>query len=205
MNGELGERIKELRLAKGWTLKDFSAKTDLSVGFLSMVERGRSSATLVSLKKIADALDESMATLFPNERIELEPGVGNGVGITRSYEKNIRTINAGQIYNQLGISNSGFRMEVMEITLLPGMKRDEVIQFSHEGEEITYVLEGVLSMFVEDVEYLMYPGDCYHAFGSVRHNFVNLSNNNVRVLYVLTPPIWNKVDHSRPEAPQKSL
>jgi transcriptional regulator with XRE-family HTH domain len=191
MKKELGETIKALRLAKGWTLKDFSEKADLSVSFLSMVERGRSSIALVSLKKIAAALDEPMATFFPEQEMAPE---GSEAGITRSYETNIRAINGYYIYNQIGAPRKDFCMDTMVITLLPGQNRDEVIQFSHEGEELTYVLEGVLSMFIDGIEHLMYPGDAYHGFGMTPHNFVNLTNQIVRVLYVLTPPLWEEVE-----------
>ena len=197
MKKELGQTIKSLRLAKGWTLKEFSEKSDLSVSFLSMVERGRSSIALVSLKKIAAALDENMATFFPEE----ETCDNNAdVGITRSYESNIRAIHGTYIYNQIGNFDKAYSMDTMVITLLPGQSREEVAQFEHEGEELTYVLEGVLSMFINGTEYIMYPGDCYHGFGTVPHNFVNLSNNTVKVLYVLTPPLWEEVEKSHAKA-----
>ena len=193
MHKEIGETIKSLRLAKGWTLKEFSEKADLSISFLSMVERGRSSIALVSLKKIAAALEEPMGTFFPGQSEE-EVGASGASWISRSYDSNIRAINGAYIYNQIGCPNKDFIMDTMIITLLPGQVREDVIQFSHEGEELTYVLEGVLSMFIDGVEHAMYPGDCFHGFGSIPHNFVNLSNNIVRVLYVLTPPLWEEVE-----------
>lgn len=51
MENELGTRIKKLRKANKMTLKTLAEKTDFSISFLSQLERGKSSATLESLKK----------------------------------------------------------------------------------------------------------------------------------------------------------
>ena len=50
MKEELGQKINEIRNAKGMTLKDVSEKTGLSVGFLSQVERGLTSIAILSEK-----------------------------------------------------------------------------------------------------------------------------------------------------------
>lgn len=39
---EIGERIKQLRLAKQWTIKELALKAGMSAGYLSEVERGGS-------------------------------------------------------------------------------------------------------------------------------------------------------------------
>jgi uncharacterized cupin superfamily protein len=77
------------------------------------------------------------------------------------------------------------------IILLPGQKRDEVEQFSHIGEEFVYVLEGILSFLLNNQEYELYPGDSFIGPCCLPHNFVNFTNNIVKVLYVLTPPLFS--------------
>ena len=77
----------------------------------------------------------------------------------------------------------------MLITLLPGQKKEDVPLLSHPGEDFVYVLEGILTYFIDGKTETLYPGDSYHGFGKAPHNFANLSNNNVKVLYVVTPPI----------------
>ena len=64
MTEKLGEKIKTARLAKKMTLKELAEKTQLSISFLSMVERGLTSAAVVSLKKIAEALDMDLSAFF---------------------------------------------------------------------------------------------------------------------------------------------
>src|SRR5205814_6827831 len=64
---DVGERLRELRRFRRCTLRAISARSGLSESFLSQVERGRSSASIESLRRVADALGVSMADLFePN-------------------------------------------------------------------------------------------------------------------------------------------
>lgn len=56
MNLGIGKKVKELRLAKGLTLKDIAAATNLSVAYLSQFERGQTLITVESLDSVAEAL-----------------------------------------------------------------------------------------------------------------------------------------------------
>lgn len=55
----IGKRIKEARRAKNLTQEALSEKMDLSVAFLSRVERGSSHINLTRLNQICDILDVS--------------------------------------------------------------------------------------------------------------------------------------------------
>jgi uncharacterized protein (DUF1015 family) len=57
MHKEIGEKINELRSANGMTLKELGDKANLSVSFLSQAERGLTSITINTLKKIAQAFE----------------------------------------------------------------------------------------------------------------------------------------------------
>src|SRR4051812_49476044 len=61
---DVGERLRELRRFRRCTLRTVATRSGLSESFLSQVERGRSSASISSLRRIADALGISMADLF---------------------------------------------------------------------------------------------------------------------------------------------
>ena len=52
-NTTIGLKIKELRNSKKFTLKYLSEETNLSIGFLSQLERGMTSVAIDTLAKIA--------------------------------------------------------------------------------------------------------------------------------------------------------
>lgn len=70
--GDIHNKIKSLRLEKQLTLKELSEETGLSLSFLSQIERGASSLSITSLKKIADALHVSMIYFFSDTEEEKE-------------------------------------------------------------------------------------------------------------------------------------
>lgn len=52
-----GDKIKKMRLEKGITQKDFASLVGISNSYLSDIEIGRTSPSLKTLLKIAEALD----------------------------------------------------------------------------------------------------------------------------------------------------
>lgn len=62
----LGERIKQLRKERTWTLSDLSLHTGLSISYHSDIETDRTDPALRTLVKIADAFDmKVIELLFP--------------------------------------------------------------------------------------------------------------------------------------------
>ena len=55
----IGSRLKQARLAKNYTQEDLAEKIDISVAFLSRVERGNSHINLKRLNQICGLLDVS--------------------------------------------------------------------------------------------------------------------------------------------------
>lgn len=55
----IGERLKKARIEKGYTQEQLAEKIDISVAFLSRVERGNSKINLNRLNQICDLLDIS--------------------------------------------------------------------------------------------------------------------------------------------------
>ena len=60
----IGSRIKQARLAKNMTQEDLADKIDISVAFLSRVERGNSHINLKRLNQLCDLLDVSEGYLL---------------------------------------------------------------------------------------------------------------------------------------------
>lgn len=61
---KFGRRLRELRVAKGFTQEQLSEKARLSVDFLSLIERGRSAPSFENLEALSRALDARVSDLF---------------------------------------------------------------------------------------------------------------------------------------------
>ena len=182
MNKELGKKIKKIRTSKGMTLKDLSEKTNLSIGFLSLVERGLASTGIMSLQNIAQAFGVDLGYFF-------SPMKGNQKKrIVRSYDHDaFRIENSKYVYFSLAGDMEDKRIDPMLVVLLPGELREEVAPFCHEGEEFVYVLEGIVTVIVDNNQYILYPGDSIQIHSNIDHNWVNHTNKIAKILSINLP------------------
>lgn len=60
----VGATIRGLRLARGWSLRDLSQASGISVPYLSEIERGRKDPSGAVLAQLAEALDLSLGALL---------------------------------------------------------------------------------------------------------------------------------------------
>jgi XRE family transcriptional regulator, regulator of sulfur utilization len=65
---KLGEKLRDARQSRGWSLRALGERTGFSASFHSQVELGQSSPSLASLEKIAAALDLSMSEVISSKR-----------------------------------------------------------------------------------------------------------------------------------------
>ena len=171
MNEHIGAKIKSLRTQRKMTLKDLSEKTNLSIGFLSQLERGLTSIATDTLGSIADVFEVELSYFFLKPRTKKRP-------IIRSYEKEVFNIcTSGCI--QYNLSNDLNNTD------------EDIQSYSHEGEEFVYVLEGTLTLFLDGEQHELYPGDSIHYNSSRNHNWANYTNKMVRMIVVATPNPFN--------------
>ena len=60
----MGQRIRELRLAQGYSQESFADKCGVHRTFMGTVERGESNLSFQNIVKVAQALGLSLAVLF---------------------------------------------------------------------------------------------------------------------------------------------
>jgi len=61
---DTGQRLRELRQELGLSLRACAGRAGVAVSFLSKVEAGRASPTLMTLQKILESLDTDLGTFF---------------------------------------------------------------------------------------------------------------------------------------------
>jgi transcriptional regulator with XRE-family HTH domain len=178
---EIFKKIKDLRQERGLTLKDLSAKTDLSVSFLSQVERGSSSLAITSLKKIADAFEVPITQFFDSE-------TNNNYVVKIESRKPFNIEGSSATYTRLNGEFAARSLEPLMVTLSP--KQAQTQTSSHPGEEFYYVLNGAVLFNVDGEEYFLKEGDSIHFPSNVPHLWENPLNEESTIICVLTPVIF---------------
>ena len=60
----LGDRIRKLRKARGWTQVEMAEKVGIDRSFLADVERGKRNVSILNVELIAKGFEISMSQLF---------------------------------------------------------------------------------------------------------------------------------------------
>src|SRR5690625_728695 len=178
---KIGLKIKNMRFERNMTLKDLSEKTDLSVSFLSQIERGSSSLAITSLKKIADAFNVPMSHFFEeveNHNYVTKKEEQKPFKIEGSYAEYVRM--AGQFPDR--------KLEPMKVTIAPNQPYTE--RFSHHGEEFYYVLKVTVTFKVKGQEYILNEGESINFPSEKEHQWANPTSEEAVLLSVLTPVIF---------------
>ena len=179
---EIGAIVKMERLKNQMTLKDLSDATNLSVGFLSQFERGMSSIAIDSLEKVATALGLSLSSFFLNISSNEKENP-----VLKSYDMRPNCVNPRIIQYVLSHNVSHYDLFPRIFALMP-MNDDETIElYSHNGEEFLYVLEGVVTLCLEEEKHVLYPGDSAQIHSNQPHNWINLTNKVTKILTVNVP------------------
>src|SRR3981189_130031 len=84
MDVAVGQRIRDLRRTRAMSLEAVAARTELSIGFLSQIERGLSSPSLRVLATIADVLGVGIAGLFGTKEAT---ATGSDAIVTREQQR----------------------------------------------------------------------------------------------------------------------
>lgn len=180
----ISKKIRRIRREQNITLKELSDATELSISFLSQFEREASSITLVSLKKIAEALNVSMKELFDDGedrhgRFVHRESDGPGLmGLEKKYAS----------YERLSGQFEGRKIESLLLRMEP--KRSDFEPCTHDGEEFIYILQGRAIFTVDGQEYEVGEGESIHYPSTLLHSIVNIEDRELVFLCIVTPTIF---------------
>lgn len=181
MDDLIGVKIKSLRKERKLTLKQIADHTNLSISFLSQVERSKSSITLESLKKISEALGVNPSYFFSeSDRKEETTIMRNVVSITNTMENQF-------FYKDLSGNIENPLFNPILVLLNPGAKRED--SYSHSGQEFLYVLEGKLTILIDKEEHELNPFDCIYLDSTTPHNWINKTDSIVKFLCISSIPV----------------
>ncbi|MCP4206620.1 MAG: helix-turn-helix domain-containing protein [Shimia sp.] len=178
---DLGERVRQLRKARNWTLEQAAGQAGLARSTLSKIENGQMSPTYDAVKKLAVGLEISVPQLFTAPQKDQVNGrmsvVKSGTGTrqaTTTYEHELLA--------------EGLRKKAM-LPYRARVRARSMEEFDgwvrHDGEEFLYVLTGVVTLYTEFYEPVeMRRGDSAYYDGSMGHNVVSVSQDDATILWV---------------------
>jgi len=176
----VGRRIKALREAMGFSLRDLAERSGVSAPMLSQVERGETSPTLAVAEKIAAGLELTLSQLLRLD--EGEHVMVTRAGGRRRYER------GGHRFEELTPPLPGQRVDVSLHTLKSGAATGGVEDPPmHEpgSRETAVVLTGVLALTVDGTRHELRAGDSVTFDADLPHHFENDGEEQARFLAVI--------------------
>lgn len=167
-DAKVGARIRKLRHMRRMSLEALAARTSLSVGFISQIERGISSPSLKALTSLADALDVSLSQFFEPPRDDSS----SEAIVVRTGTRGQLTAWRSGIYKQLLTADTPSRFSFFLMTMQPGASSGTEL-YAHQGEEAGLVIQGRLRLTVGDRKWTLSRGDSFHFFSDRPHRFEN--------------------------------
>ncbi len=183
--GNVGTEIRRLRNIRKLTLDGLSRATGLSVGYLSQVERNKSSPTVKALFDISHALGVTINWFFHEGATDERAGDRFIVRSERRRSIRYDTGIVDELLNTQAVKSFEFLMS----TFPPGFTfQDE--PYSHDGEECGLVIKGRLNIQIDGIEYQLGEGDSFSFPSSLKHRYTNPGEEETRVIWCTSPPTY---------------
>lgn len=172
----IGQRLRHLRENQAMTLADASARSGLSIGFLSAVERGAVNASIASLKKLARLYGANLLALF-------EAPHGSRC-LVRPRDRQVMDLEQGVQMELLAFGALKMQPYVFRIAA----RTSSGGSYQHEGEEFMYMLQGKLEIWLDEVErYVLQPGDSLYFASTRAHRWRCIGKEEAVVLWINSP------------------
>ncbi len=181
----VGESLQRLRAERGLSMRALAKTSGLSANALSMIERGRTSPSVSTLYKLADALNVPVTAFFgaPQERQQ--------VIHLRALDRARVPIVRGT-WEGLGGEKFIGRVEPFVLNLEAGGDSG-LAPMAHTGHEFVFCLEGNIEYLVEESRYPLSPGDSLLFAAHLVHRWRNSGPGPATVLIVLSG--FSESDH----------
>jgi transcriptional regulator with XRE-family HTH domain len=162
----LSHRLRQERMARGYSLADVATRAGISRSMVSAVERGTKVPTVLLLDCLATALDTSIARLVG----EPQPA---RVVILRKADQHVVRDPSGWERRILSPVRPGIEFELMRTTIGPGVDAGMFAPHARGSREYVAIEQGTLHLTINGDLVVLRAGDSIYYDGDCHHRFAN--------------------------------
>ena len=179
---EVGARLRAIRLLRRLTLREVADAAGVSESFVSQLERGRSSASVATLQRLAAAVGIEISDLFGGER-------QSGPRVLRHDERQL--LEWGHLGRKALLTPKPFHsLEVVAAAFDPGGSTGDEPYTHGDSEELLLVLAGRVHLQLGSELLDLSTGDSVNYRSSTPHRVSNPGDEAAEVLFVISPPSY---------------
>ena len=175
---DVSNRLRELREARGVSMRTLASQSGLSANALSMIERGKTSPSVSTLYKLAGALGVSITAFFSTENEKKQV-------VFLKHDERTRLPFTRGIVEALGGEGFVGNVEPFVLTMETGAScgPHDIV---HSGHEFVFCLRGKLEYTVERETFRLEPGDSLLFASKLRHRWRNPGNTVANALFIIS-------------------
>ena len=186
---QLGEELRSLRKAHGFTLKALAAKSGKSVSFLSKIERGQARPSITALQDIAEALNVQIGWFFQNDGpvpADERPYIVRADRRRRLTYSSMTSTDYMGFEDHLLSANLDGQLALGISRYEPGGTAGDDL-YTHQGEEAGLILEGKIELTLDKDVFLLKSGDSFSFPASIPHTYRNPGKTVAAIVWANTP------------------
>jgi len=179
---QMGRRIKKKRESLGFQMKELSLRIGVTSSLISQIESGKAFPSIVTLKKVAEALHTTVGELIgENEDLVHHP-------LLKSNERRfVKENDSGTSLHLLSYHDPSKQIEPYIIQFRKNSDSDGIMTSNYPGQEFCFILKGSFEAVVNEQKYNLNEGDGFYFHSSRPHFFKNISGKEAEILWIINP------------------
>lgn len=160
------------------TIAELASAADLSNGFISLLERDETNASVGTLLRVCELLNVRIGSLFERPR----------TNVVRRAEREIVNFGGFDIEDVVLTPRWERSLQVIESRIAPGGRSGDDPHAFEADAELIYVLRGSLDVTIGDDAHRLRAGDAFLISPREPHAWANPSRTaSATVLWIITP------------------
>lgn len=173
----LGNRLKTARLRNGLSLAQAAQRASLSIGFISLLENGKTDVTVGRLSRLLDIYSMHFSEILDSPTGPEQPETQGAFSIMRA--RSFESEGEGIVYN-LFPEHAGWAPYHVAISPGGGGQHPS----AHAGREVLFLTRGALALTLDGVQLEAKAGDAVEIAPNTEHQLRNESDE-IAELFVL--------------------
>ncbi|MEG3135903.1 XRE family transcriptional regulator [Rouxiella sp. T17] len=180
LEADIGLRLKKMRKARNLTISELAALAGVSAGTISQIERNLTNPTIRMLEQLRQVFNVPLTFFLEGEEVQT-PGIEHY--IRRENDRPHFHVGKGKIAKSLLSPPGDYDIKFMIIDVPAGTRSEQML--IGDGEKAGLLLNGELTLEIEDDHAVLYPGDSFQFKSNLLHNVFNHTLLESRVLWIM--------------------
>jgi transcriptional regulator with XRE-family HTH domain len=176
----MGERIRKRRKYLSIQSNDLAKQVGVTSSLISQIERAKAFPSILTSKKIAEALQTTVGELIGENATFIEnPHLQ---AMNRKFVKKNR--NGANVF-LLSHHDTQKQMDPFIIDFEPNANSSQIMTPKNPRQEFCFVLKGKFEVKLGDKKYNLNESDSFYFFSNREHLFKNISKDKSQLLWVV--------------------